>query len=398
MVRMKRLTTYLLLLILLFNNFALADTALITITSASGTCPPREIELIGTTPEQNFDRLERAIEVEGKPGDKVNYTGTFVAEVHDMLDLAKIVGGELTGNGPEASRLIFKAQHDRIGPLEAQIKPGGPAMMFPSDGEFRLASMYLENTPDNNHEDGALTGWAGSQNGTATVVCEDLVVKSHDWGFIYDWSLRVNRTVTLRRVKGVAARSFINLMHSASTYTLVMEDCDIGVDGNLSQSYGESSNGDPVTGGVMTPIIQRAGTGKVTNCTFWVRGMTPPAGFPAKWTPTRIATVATDQYFSKGSPATNLTFTNCQVASVDPGPAVSVIFDLDMRYGKATWNVEERTKPAEAKMLAAEAEVAAAEKLTSDAQAVLTVAAEELAKARGGTGPGGELRVWKAPE
>lgn len=286
-----------------------------------------------TIPNADFAALERAIEVEGQPGDRVHIVGTYTGGKLDMLDLTMIAGGELTGDGPEKSRLIFTAQHDRIGPEDKPEKMAGPALLLPNSGSIRIAGLYLENTPENVHEDGALAGWPGAWTGTSEATFEDCEVKSHDWGLIYDWSLRSNRTVNLRRLKGVAARSFVNLMHAASTYTLAMEDCEIAIDGNLSQSYGESSAADPVTGGVQTPIILRAGTGKATGCTFSVKGMTPPPKFPEKWVPTRIVAVATDQYYSKGAQTTQFTAKNCKVLSIEPGAAKVLKVD-DFRWGK----------------------------------------------------------------
>ncbi len=323
-------------------------------------------------PLADFKALEHAIEVDGQPRDRVRYTGEIVGGEYDMLDLSKIVGGELTGAGAEHSRLIFKAQHDRIGPVENPIKPGGPALLLPDNGTIRLASMYLENTPINVQEDGALAGWPGGWNGTAIVTAEDLVVKAHDWGLFYDWSLRSNRTINMRRVKGVAARDFVNLMHSGSNYTLNMEDCEIGIDGNLSQSAGATSDADLVTGGVLSPIMLRAGSGTIRNCSFWVKGMTPPPGHPAKWVPRRIAAVCTDQFYSQAAKSTNLAFTGCRVLFVEPGVATEVR-DTDMRFGTATWDNSAAENMAKAE------------------------AAKLIATAKGGSGPGGELVTWSPP-
>ncbi len=330
-----------------------------------------------TIPQADFKALERAIEVDGQPGDRVHITGEFVGGPLDMLDLNKIAGGELTGSGPEKSRLIFHAQHDRIGPVEKPQKIAGPALLFPDNGAIRIAGLYLECKPDNIREDGALGGWTNLTGdalfipGTAVVIIEDCEVKAHDWGLVYDWQLRSNRTVILRRVNGVAARMFIALMHSASTYRLVMEGCDIGIDGNLSQSYSETSASDPVSGGVLSPIVMRAGSGTATGCTFWVKGMTPAAGFPAKWVPTRIAAIATDHFNSKSNPAVRFAVNNFKVKSVEPG-AAKVISDLDFRFGSATSdNVEREDKAKQA-----------GDKL--------------LAEARGGSGEDGTVKVWSA--
>ncbi len=308
----------------------------------------------------DFSALEAAIEVDGQPGDKVHIVGEFVGGPLDMLDLGPIAGGSLTGDGPDKSRLILTAQHDRIGPEDNPQKPGGPAIMLPNNGEIRLAGLYLENTPANIHEDGALAGWPGNTTGFSIATFEDCEVKAHDWGLIYDWSLRANRTVTLRRVKGVAARTFVNLVHSASTYRLLMEDCNVGIDGNLSRSYGASSAADPVTGGVLSPILLRAGEGHVERCTFWVRGLEPAPGHPAAWIPRRIAAIATDQYFSQGAKTTRFTARNSRVLCVEPG-AANVVSDLDFRWGLSP----------------------------------VLDNAELVAQGRGGSGVDGEVRLWK---
>lgn len=313
-----------------------------------------------TIKNADFAALEKAIEHDGQPGDRVHIVGTFTGGPLDMLDLNNIAGGELTGDGSDKSRLIFHAQYDLIGDKDKPTKPGGPALSFPNNGSMRIAGLYLENTPENVHEDGALGGWPGSSGSgnRAAVLIEDCEVKAHDWGLVYDWTLRNEREVTLRRVNGVASRIFVALMNSNCAYTLTMDDCHIGIDGNLSRSYGATSDSDPVTGGVLTPIILRAGTGKVTNCTFWVRGMTPPEKHPAKWVPARIVTVATDQFFSSGSKATRLACENCRVEFVEPA-GETVVYDLDFRYGQATWDNS-----------------------------------AALAQARGGSGPKGEIRAW----
>ncbi len=295
----------------------------------------RTMSLAGKTPEQNFLLLERAIENFAQPGDKVQVVGTFVGGPLDKLELENLAGGELTGAGPEKSRIIAKAHHDRVGPEQSPHKSAGPAIGLPNNGEIRLAGLYLENTPTNVYEDGALAGWPGSAAGIAVATFEDCEVKAHDWGLIYDWSLHSNRTVILRRVKGVAARSFVNLMNGSSNYTLLMEDCDIGIDGNLSKSYSETSAADPVTGGVLTPLILRAGTGHAKNCTFWVRGMERPAGHSRKWMPTRIAAIATDQFYSRAARTTRFHVENCRVKFVEPVDE-TVVYDLDFRFGQAT--------------------------------------------------------------
>jgi|GEM_PF-2397358 len=311
---------------------AFAQDPSITVTRGGRS---RTMSLQGKSPEQNYYALERAIEHFAQSGDAIHIVGTFVGGPFDILDLENLAGGALTGAGPEKSRIIAKAQHDRIGPEENPQKRGGPAISLPNNGEIRLAGLYLENSPSNIYEDGALAGWPGDKTGYATVTIEDCEVKSHDWGLIYDWSLRSNRNVTLRRVKGVAARSFVNLMHAGSHYTLLMEDCDIGVDGNLSVSYGATSDMDPVTGGVLTPIILRAGTAQAKNCTFWVRGMKRPEGHTLKWVPTRIATIATDQFYSQAARTTRFHAENCRVKFVEPVDE-KVIYDLDFRFGQAT--------------------------------------------------------------
>ncbi len=327
---MRWLYAFVLLAAICATTFAQEPS--ITVTRGGRT---QTMSLVGKSAEQCFHDLERAIEQFAQPGDRIHIVGTFVSGPLDMLDLANLAGGALTGAGPEKSRIIVKAQHDRIGPEDNPQKPGGPAIMLPNNGEIRLAGLYLENTPANIHEDGALAGWPGNTTGFSIATFEDCEVKAHDWGLVYDWSLRANRTVTLRRVKGVAARSFVNLMNSSASYTLLIEDCDIGIDGNLSQSWGASSGADPVTGGVLTPLILRAGTAHVKNCTFWIRGMNQPKGHSPKWMPTRIAAIATDQFYSRAAQTTRFHAENCRVKFVEPVNE-TVIYDLDFRFGQAT--------------------------------------------------------------
>ncbi len=363
-----------LITLLLLTGSALCHAQSITITRNIGGH-----DWSRTIHDAAFADLERAIEHDGQPGDRLHIVGEFTGGKLDMLNLNKIAGGELTGDGKRSSRLIFKAQHDRIGPVEKPEKIGGPALLFPDSGSIRLAGLYLENTPENIHEDGALGGWTNLTGdalfvpGKALVTIEDCEVKAHDWGLVYDWQLRSDRTVILRRVNGVAARGFVCLMHSASRYNLAMEDCHIVIDGNLSVSHGATSEADPVSGGVLSPIILRAGTGTAKNCTFWVKGMTPPAGHPSKWVPSRIASIATDHFNSKSSPAVRFTVSEFKVRCVEPG-AATVISDLDFRFGVATSDNTEREDAAKQ----------AGEKL--------------VAEARGGSGPDGSVKVWVPTE
>ncbi len=102
-----------------------------------------------------------------------------------------------------------------------------------------------------------------------------------------------------------------------------------------------------------------------------VRGMTPPAGHPTKWVPTRIASVATDQFYSQGAKTTQFTARNCKVTLVAPNGA-KVVSDLDFRWGQIpVWDNDSRVMLAE------------------------KTGAAIVADARGGCGPNGEIRVWK---
>lgn len=328
----------------------------------------------------DFKALEHAIEVEGQPGDRVVIEGEFVGGPLDILDLEKIVGGALEGPAVPPGeayrgRFVSLARHDRIGPEENPVKPGGPAIWFPSTGSIAVRNLYLENSPEEVVEDGALTGWPGARSGDCAVLLENLNVKAHDWGLVYCWSLRPKHKIVGRNIRGVGARGFICLMSGSGGYQLDLEDCDLGIDGNLSVSYGASSHENPVTGGVLSPIMLRAGTGTAKNCTFWVRGMTPPADHPSKWVPTRIVSVATDQYYSKGATNTRFATENCFVKCVEPGPAVTASYDLDFRWTteRPSWNNQ-----------------AAEDLARSEAEAL-------LAAARGGTGPHGQVRYYEPP-
>jgi hypothetical protein len=156
-----------------------------------------------------------------------------------------------------------------------------------------------------------------------------------------------------------------------------------------SHSYGASSSANPDTG-ALCPIVIRSGSAVIQDCEFWLTGWKSADGSPysgnGKFGINRVVGVVTDQYSSKVGAGTEpvITIRDSFVRQfVGNGAAVQA--DVDLRFGKYTWDNSASIAKATADVQALRDQ---ALKLTAQASAA-------LAAAQGGSGDGGAVRVWK---
>lgn len=293
------------------------------------------------TPESIYDLLEHVCEEVAEAGDIVTLTTHAKGGPLDQLTLTNVA--ELRGLGPDKSSIFMTNHYDVItNPMTMEVlKPAGGAFILPGEGDIVVKNIRLEVVPENVDEDGALCSWEAGTNGPCSAQFTDCELIGHDWGVLYDWGLYVNRSVTYTNCEMFGTRSVVSLMHSNATYQLNCQGCKFTVDGSKSRSLGATSDDHADNGGVYTPVIIRCGDGHLEDCEFSVTGW--PTGTPYPWTsygPVRMATMATDHFFSSSSTSTELEIVDCRVTHFDPGIA-TVVNDIDFRFGTATVNNDE---------------------------------------------------------
>ncbi len=320
-----------------------------------------------STPEGLYRLLEMVCEEQAQSGDIVTFRGEAQGGPLDQLDLSRIA--ELRGCGPNKSRIVMTSQYDAVRDIDGNVsKAAGPSILLPDHGDIRVTAIALECVPANVNEDGALAGWSGGMTGKSLVTFVDCDLVGHDWGVIYDWSSGADRTIDFVGCEMRGARMVVALMSGSTRtrYMLRLANCNLSVDGTRSISVGASSHADPATGGVYAPICIRSGECVATDCTFSCQGWPADKPYPwAKHGPVRMATIATDHYFSDSSKTTRFRGTNCRVMRCEPGIA-TIVHDLDFRFGKAE----------------------------IDNTHLLEAAGHAVHQARGGTGKAGEIRQW----
>ncbi len=328
------------------------------------------------SPEAIYRLLDDVCEKYSLVGDRVTLTTFCRSGRLDQLNLSYLA--ELRGLGPDKSGILMTSQYDALHDGAGKVlKPAGPSLLLPQNGAIRITSLRLQTIPDNPLEDGALSGWPGTWSGSSHVAYEDCELYGHDWGVTYDWCAKAKRVVEYRRCKIVGARTAVAFVSTSAQYNIYFSDCELGVDGRLSQSIGASSESDPNTGGMYCPILIKAGRCHVENCRFWTIGWQSSQGVPysksKKFGPLRMVTMATDQFHTGAAKTTRFTAVNSRVIHFDPGIATEV-FDLDFRNGRAAVD-----------------NLRAIEAATNAPDAT----EQSISQARGGTGPDGELRVWQ---
>lgn len=221
----------------------------------------------------------------------------------------------------------------------------------------------------NRSEDGGLLGFSLPEESYAEFVnCDIDASQGHDWA-IYAWSNH-KRTVVIQGGSLRFCRFGVALAASgaAAQQTVILDGVKLIGDANGSTSYGESSGGDVNSGGVLTAVLNRSGLTAIRDCTVEAIGLTKP--YNSKWGCPRIAALATNQYYSS-SGATSFIIERCKV-NITPGIS-QAWYDVDVRSnGKLSVQYNDQ---------AIKAAQVAGDKL--------------LVEARGGSGEGGELKVWK---
>jgi hypothetical protein len=224
----------------------------------------------------------------------------------------------------------------------------------------------------NRAEDGGLLGWSGANDYDAEVTfvnCDIDASQGMDWGACYSWE-NANRKVTIKGGTLRFCRFGVSMSASGAkaNQQVILDGVKLIGDANGSTSYGESSGGDVNTGGVLTAVLNRAGSVVMRDCTVEATGLTKP--YNSKWGCPRIAALATDQYYSTAG-ATTFTVERCK-SSITPGIS-QAWYDVDVRRGKLSV-VEDAA--------AIEAATKAGEKL--------------VIEARGGSNDDGSLKTWGA--
>lgn len=251
-----------------------------------------------------------------------------------------------------------------------QTKPSStPGITFGTYARFENFSFGGQCS--NKDEDGGLLGWGTAFTGDGEVELVNCNVDASggmDWS-VYSWA-NFKRVVTMKggTLKFCRLGVCLSASGAAANQQITLDGVKLIGDANGSTSYGESSGGDVDKGGVLTAVLNRSGSVVMRDCTVDATGLTKP--YNGKWGCPRIAALATNQYYSS-SGATSFTIERC-TTKITPGTA-QAWYDVDVRgSGKLSiaYNAE--------KVQAAEA-----------------AGAKLVAEAKGGSGEGGEFKVWK---
>jgi hypothetical protein len=202
----------------------------------------------------------------------------------------------------------------------------------------RFEGFYFGGTCWNIYEDGGLMGWKGSfetPGELELVNCEVDASRGHDWG-IYSWE-NTTRSVTMTGGIGRYCRMFVALSASGggAAQTIELDGVRLYGDANGSRSQGESSGPSPVTGGMLTAALNRAGTTTLTDCEVDSIGLTALYDGGA-WGCPRIAALGTNIYYTTAG-ATTWTFTRC-ISRITPNTSTAY-YDLDIGYATGTWTI-----------------------------------------------------------
>jgi hypothetical protein len=221
------------------------------------------------------------------------------------------------------------------------------------------------------HEDGGLIGFSPTLEGEGAaffVNCDIDASHGMDWG-IYSWKNAL-RTVniyggTLRFCRfGVALAA----SGGGARQSVFLDGVRLFGDANGSKSIGESSGGNVETGGVLTAVLNRAGATTIRDCVGDFVGLKEP--YNSKWGCPRIAALATNNYYSS-SGATSFVLERNRV-NITPGIS-QAWYDADVRGSGKLSIVYNDEAIAKAK----------------------SEGAQLVVDARGGSGPGGNFKVWE---
>jgi len=297
--------------------------------------------------------------------DVMECTGTI-----DFGPLQEVKPPECRYNGYGSGRWLTHCMIDATTVDGTTTKPSGtPGICLGRYAHFENFSFGGDCW--NRAEDGGLLGWSGADDFDAEVTfvnCDIDASQGMDWGACYSWE-NANRKVTIKGGTLRFCRFGVALAASgaAAQQTAILDGVKLIGDANGSTSYGESSGGDVNTGGVLTAVLNRAGSTVMRDCTVEATGLTKP--YNSKWGCPRIAALATNQYYS-GAGATTFTVERCK-SKIVPGIS-QAWYDVDVRGAGKLSVVEDA-----AAIAAAEAENA-----------------KRLAEARGGSGEDGSFKVW----
>lgn len=285
-----------------------------------------------------------------------------------LLPPAIYRGPTLAEDDPPA-RWLTHTRIDRIGPVEAPLKPGGSAgITFTS--YVRFENFYLGGAVSDIHEDGGLLGWPGSYTGHGVaefVNCEIDASGGMDWG-IYSWqnSTGIQRTVRITDSIVRFCRFGVALSGSGWQSAELIRVQGFG-NANGSQSYGTSSSKGTAAGddgAVLTLVYNRGQDGapyiRMVDCHVEAIGLTAP--YNSGWGCPRIAALATNCYerglnHEANHPTTpnepNLTYLTGHTSyflgcSTDITPGISEeVYDIDIRERSGTPIVRELSSPME---------------------------------------------------
>ncbi len=250
----------------------------------------------------------------------------------------------------------------------SEAKPGASTgFILPNKASFY--NFKFTGNCHNVYEDGGMIGW---NTGMDAEVSFDYCVLNgrynNDWLF-YDWS-QGTKKMSFTNSTFYFARQGIALNNSGGAqYDLTVDNCKFYGNANYSQSYGESSRNNEVSGGVLAGVVMRSGTANISNCQFWMQGLNAVYGGGTGFSAPRMACV-TDHYYSSSSSHLKINLKNMRVHKLVPGVA-TVVNDVDVRWGTYTLDNSELISAAQAKMQ------------------------QILVDARGGSGPAGQFLVWE---
>jgi hypothetical protein len=220
-------------------------------------------------------------------------------------------------------------------------------------------------------EDAAITGHDKlGDNYTLFDACELDAAMDQDWGSYYQWNTNKDQNgyVGYLHCTGWFSRFFCSRGASASPKaSTYLFSTKLYGDGNGSFTNGATNMLKDQAS--VCPLLQRSGRAYFENVETWVKGLsssqTPGFGIE------RVVGLASNVYSSNAGPLA-VTGKNVRVHLGDKGMAKEA-FDIDARYGSPLPVIDNTSAIA-----AAEAENA-----------------KRLADARGGSGEGGEFKVWK---
>jgi hypothetical protein len=267
----------------------------------------------------------------------------------------------------------------------------------------RFDNFKLSAPCSNPTEDGSVIGWAGDGKLDGKLEfhnCELDGMGSADW-LIYSWSSPSSREVILDNCTIKYCRFGIACASSGNpTQIITATNCTFIGDANGSRSTGETSGGDSsatvddahIKGGVLAAVLNRAGTTTLRDCTFQAIGLekqyydTRPGATYQRWTCERVANFGTDYYNANPGPTT-WTIERCKSLGITPG--ISRVWnDVDLRGTNAIATLKLVGDPAAVR--------AAQESATKRIQEATAQAQAEVEAARGGSGSGGEFKLWSA--